>query len=425
MPIHRVHLTTPIRRLFRAEQVAGMFDLPFDELAGRLSHTLTAELPALDDDWTIGAIVGPSGSGKTTLARAAYGDAVAQPREWPEDEAIIDCLERAEVRGQRAEGRPGLTFKHLLRLLTAVGLASPPSWLKPYRVLSTGERFRADVARAVLGARDSLLVLDEFTSTLDRTVACTASYALAKFLRGNPLRFIVLSCHTDILPWLAPDWVLDLGGPTVQGSTFKVQSWKDKSTLKFEPGTLNAFNVERVPQKLWSRFAPHHYLSGGLSRAATCYAAFFDNKALTSGQGVGQIDADWRQTGCRGNTRSPFTPTTGRGFEPVAFCAVVAALGWKRTKRVTRLVVLPEYQGLGIGPRLAEEVAAIEAAKGNRVTITASHPAILGWCSRSSDWRYLGLKKTGSTRQHYAGRTIRSSAGRAVAAFEWAGSPKP
>ena len=437
MPIHRIHLTTPIRRSFRAEQVAGMFDLPFDELTGRLSHTLAAELPSLNDDWTIGAIVGPSGSGKTTLARAAYGDAVYQPRAWPEDEAVIEVLDEASGRRKPPDGaahpelqtdrgahtpRSPFGVKHLLRLLTAVGLASPPSWLKPYRVLSTGERFRADVARAVLGVGSQgsgighsiptpdsrhptpgLLVLDEFTSTLDRTVACTASYALGKFLRGNPLRFVALSCHTDFLPWLAPDWVLDLGAaPDVSGFKFQVSSWTDSPTWDLA--------IERVPQKLWSRFATHHYLSGGLSRAATCYAAFADAKVSGS---------KFQVSGCRDNSTSNLKPETGNSAQPIAFCAVVAALGWKRTKRITRLVVLPEYQGLGIGPRLAEHVAQIEAAKGNRVTITASHPAILGWCGRSPRWRYLGLKKTGSTPQHYAGRSIRSSAGRAVAAYEF------
>ena len=104
---------------------------------------------------------------------------------------------------------------------------------------------------------------------------------------------------------------------------------------------------------------------------------------------------------------------------PLAFCAVVAALGWKRTKRITRLVVRPEFQGLGLGTRLAESVAAIEAAKGCRVTITASHPAIVGHCSHSPRWRYLGVKKTGSTPQRYAGRTIRCSTGRSVASFEF------
>ena len=114
-----------------------------------------------------------------------------------------------------------------------------------------------------------------------------------------------------------------------------------------------------------------------------------------------------------------FEPGTLNPPWPIAFCAVLATLGHRRTKRITRLVVLPEFQGLGIGPRLAESVAAMESAKGNRVTITASHPSVVAWCSRSPRWKYLGLKKTGSTRQTLGARTIRCSTGRAVASFEF------
>src|SRR5262245_11777991 len=159
MPTITVNLSAPIRRSFRVEQVAGMFDVPIEE---RMSHTLTAEVPEMDEDWTIGAIVGPSGSGKTTLARAAFGDALFKPRAWPRDRAIIDVLGEAnsECRIQNAERttqdasafcnlNSELGIKQLTRLLTAVGLGSPPTWLKPYRVLSTGERFRADLLRAM------------------------------------------------------------------------------------------------------------------------------------------------------------------------------------------------------------------------------------------------------------------------------------
>ena len=116
-----------------------------------------------------------------------------------------------------------------------------------------------------------------------------------------------------------------------------------------------------------------------------------------------------------------WTATNGRGFGPVGFCAVVAAMGWKKTKRITRLVTLPEFQGLGIGTRLLEKVAEMEGAKGNRVTITASHPAIVAHCSGSAKWRFVGAKKMGSTRQEFRGRVIRSSQGRAVASFEFLG----
>src|SRR5437588_12366360 len=100
-----VQLDTPIRRSFRVEQVAGMFDVPIGE---RTRHELTAEVPGLDEPWTIGAIVGPSGSGKTTLARAAFG-AIYRRKTWPKDRAIIDCF-------------GDLSIKAITHGLTAVGL---------------------------------------------------------------------------------------------------------------------------------------------------------------------------------------------------------------------------------------------------------------------------------------------------------------
>jgi GNAT superfamily N-acetyltransferase len=143
--------------------------------------------------------------------------------------------------------------------------------------------------------------------------------------------------------------------------------------------------IERVPQAMWMQFATQHYLTGGLAASATCYVA------------------KWNR-------------------EPVAFCAVAPALGWRGVKRIQRLVTLPEFQGMGIGGQLLDCVAALEAARGFRVTITASHPAIIAHCSRSPRWEYFGLKKTGSTPQQFAGRNIRSSIGRAVAAFEFVSS---
>src|SRR5262249_7385943 len=120
---------------FRVMQVAGMFDVPIEE---RLQHNLTAEVPDLNEPWSIGAIVGPSGSGKTTLAKAAFGDCVYEPQPWPNDRAIIDCFDAQTP------------IKEITRVLTAVGLGSMPTWLNPYQVLSTGERFRADLARALM-----------------------------------------------------------------------------------------------------------------------------------------------------------------------------------------------------------------------------------------------------------------------------------
>jgi len=276
-----------------------------------------------------------------------------------------------------------------------------PTWLKPYQVLSTGERFRADLARTLIdagknltprrtGAEDthhsflcpsaplrehSLLVVDEFTSSLERTIAKTTSAALVRFIRSaRDKRLVAVTCHDDILDWLQPDWVVRL-----------VNNDAPQLTRGRLPRPKIRLPVRKVPQATWSQFVRHHYLAGGLARSATCYAAFLDDR-------------------------------------PIAFCAAVAALGWKKTKRITRLVTLPEFQGLGIAGQLLQFVATYESTKGNRVTITASHPAILAHCSKSPHWQLTGHKPTGSTIQTYRGRRIGCSLGRAVASFEFTSS---
>jgi GNAT superfamily N-acetyltransferase len=401
-----IALETRIRDTFRVQQVVGMFDLPLQH-ASRLD--LEVELPAADEPWTIGAIVGPSGSGKTTIARAAFG---IQPcrRRWPRNRAVIDAF-------------GGLPIRRLLALLAAVGLNSPPAWLRPYHLLSTGEKFRCDLAwrlrrfvnplpsgeggsRSEPGegraADDSLsrststtltpalsqmeiekvLVIDEFTAHLDRDTARSVSCAVARFLRHRrtgfqpvmdgletrPTRFVAVTCHEDILPWLAPDWVLRLPNGNL-----------DRGPFVAPPLPLR---FARADRRVWAEFRPHHYLSGQLARGVTCYVALWSGR-------------------------------------PAAFCAVLGQIGHRGRKRITRLVTLPQFQGLGIGLRLAEHVCRSECRRGFRVSIATSHPSVIAACRNSPRWRYLGIKRCGGTPQRIGRRRLRGSTGRIVAAFEY------
>ncbi|MCH8046389.1 MAG: hypothetical protein IID44_21990, partial [Planctomycetes bacterium] len=224
MPQLELTLTCPVHDSFRVQQVAGMFDVP---LTDKATEQICTELPDLDEPWQIGLIVGPSGSGKSSVAHRLFGDDVYRAESWPEDRAVIDCFGEVSI-------------KQITGLLTAVGFSSPPSWIKPYHVLSNGEQFRCDLARALASwhrrpAGDSppagrrchgedksppagrrchepLVVFDEFTSVVDRNVAKIASAAIAKGIRGNKIaaRFVAVSCHYDITEWLTPDWVIDM-----------------------------------------------------------------------------------------------------------------------------------------------------------------------------------------------------------------------
>ncbi|HWB01218.1 MAG TPA: GNAT family N-acetyltransferase [Pirellulales bacterium] len=364
----------PVYDSFRVQQMAGMFDVP---LATKASERFHVELPDLSLPWSIGLIVGPSGSGKSTLARQLFADELYNHPAWAPDAAVID-------------GLGDLPIREITGLFTAVGFSSPPSWIKPYHVLSGGERFRCDLARALArGARTKpmlaevehpipqpacppIVAFDEFTSVVDRNVAKIGSAAVAKAIRtGNVgCRFVAVTCHYDVAEWLEPDWMIDMA----------TRTWH-RRCLRRPAIELQIF---RCRGRAWTLFARHHYLSGGLNPSARCFIALWNG-------------------------------------EPVSFCALLPLMGRKRHWRISRIVTLPDYQGIGIGMRVAEAVAECQRAQGLRVSVTASHPALIAHCRRSPRWRALRLMKLGSRGKSRRCPTYRGSAGRAVVSFEYLG----
>ncbi len=381
MPRVDVVVECPVFDSFRVQQVAGMFDVP---LAEKATSKFSVELPAQDEDWRVGLIVGPSGSGKSTVAREFYADQLYQRLDWPRDKAVVDCFEDLPVR-------------KVIELLTAVGFGSSPAWVKPYHVLSCGEQFRCDLAKALANAdfrsqntesdgpqkthsatRNPhsalpLVVFDEFTSVVDRQVARACSTAIAKGIRGGniPCRFIAVTCHYDVAPWLEADWVLDMATSTLQRRRLR------RPAIELE--------IHRCRMAAWQLFARHHYLTGTLGTGSRCYLATWEG-------------------------------------EPVTFCATLPVIPKKGHRRFSRIVTLPDYQGMGIGMRVVAAVAALHRREGHRINVTSSHPSLISHCRRSSLWKAINVKKTGSSSRNAANLSAyRSSKGRAVVSFEYIG----
>lgn len=76
-------------------------------------------------------------------------------------------------------------------------------------------------------------------------------------------------------------------------------------------------------------------------------------------------------------------------------------------KRVHRLVVLPDYQGIGIGVKLLHAVADHYKQQGYRFSIVTSTPALI-YSLRPKDWKlkHRGRKTTTSTGIVGLNRTI-------------------
>lgn len=424
MPHHDITISCPIRDSFRVQQVAGMFDVP---IAARAKERFRVELPDLSESWRIGLIVGPSGSGKSTVARHAFGktsalgmasqapgDTADSPEttigarcatheRWPVDRAVVDAFGDLPVR-------------RVVELFTAVGFGSPPSWIKPYRVLSGGEQFRCDLARALgtaismsekvrregagaglpASARESsdtaaesqtIVVFDEFTSVVDRTVAKVCSATIAKGVRSGrlPCRFVAVSCHDDIVEWLEPDWVLDMATCTLQRRRLRRGDASAAGQRRLGPRPPIELEIYRCRHEAWKLFKRHHYLNDDLARQARCYLATWEGVAVN-------------------------------------FCATLPMLGKRGRRRFTRIVTLPDFQGIGIGMRAMEAVAALHRAEGLRTSVTSAHPALIAHCQRSTLWRTTGVKRAGNSRPGAKYGHYRAATGRATVSFEYLGT---
>lgn len=171
MPHFDIIRRTEPKKSFRVATVMGTYDLQQRNVEEHFIGDI--DLP---EKWSIGLIVGRSGTGKTTIARELFGDCIIDGFKYTHDN-ILDDMPK------------DVATNDIFKAFNACGFSSPPSWLKPYSVLSNGEKMRCDIARAMLECKGKFC-FDEFTSVVDRDVAQIASFAIQKAIRkrGGAIR---------------------------------------------------------------------------------------------------------------------------------------------------------------------------------------------------------------------------------------------
>jgi energy-coupling factor transporter ATP-binding protein EcfA2 len=266
-----------------------------------------------------------------------------------------------------------MKIQEITGALSAVGFSSPPAWLRSFSSLSNGEAFRATLARLLVEERDPIL-MDEFTSVVDRTVAKIASAAVAKYVRRGDHKLVVASCHYDVMDWLQPDWVYDTGGYEF--------TWRH-----LQPRPPIELEIYRSTPEAWRTFHHHHYLTGNLHKAATCLVALVEGR-------------------------------------PAAFASALHRPHGKVKNLVGehRTVCLPDFQGVGIGNALSEFLASVYIARGMRYRSTTSSPAMIRHRARSSLWRMERPPSMVRPQGKRAGRAgLVTSTSRLTSSFEYVG----
>ncbi len=180
---------TKPKETFRVSSVLNAFDLSID----KIKEHFEGEIDIENKQWNVGLIVGSSGTGKSTIAKELFPNTYIFEQTYSTESVIDDMPKEKSV-------------KEITKAFTSVGFASPPSWLKPYSVLSNGEKMRCDLAKSILEEKE-IVVFDEFTSVVNREVAKTGSFAIQKAIRKLNKKFVAVGCHSDIIEWLQPDWI--------------------------------------------------------------------------------------------------------------------------------------------------------------------------------------------------------------------------
>lgn len=442
----------------------------------------------------VGMIVGPSGSAKSVLLRLNFG--------WPVD---------ISTNGENVWDAAASVWSHFCvtsrakieaveEAFESVGLLRSPSsqrctgssermWLESVRYceLSQGEQYLCDIAYLLVHCqldRDTntataeakldgldrttqysktwrgsgVLLLDEFTSCLDRHSAKRLGAGLSMYCRKHASvlpHVVVAGCHSDIITpdAFAPDWVfeadtmvlhnLDLTGsawfPTRGNSAGDPDDCASTDNIPVKIGTFapRARKLERAsellrvpviklrlracPPAAWRDFRMHHYKTQTLSPKARTFVLTLDSlhygidcatddftdsrrealrahSADVCGMFEGICTADCLvgfvatipQSGNGVSDTAPPSPgasaTTGATVSRDR-CAGAAKSRRMDAWRAHRTVVLPAWQGLGIGSRLSDAAAALHHHEGCDYYGQTVHPRFGEYRDRSPLWR--------------------------------------
>lgn len=342
---------------YRAARVKSLFNCEIG-----YEFSLDANLPIDDHEWRIGLVVGPSGSGKTSIGRRVWpGVGIADlDGGWPEGEPIIDAI------------LPNGDFNSVTAALAAVGLGSVPSWLRPFNVLSNGEKFRAGLARIICEGGERIII-DEFTSVIDRQIAKIGALAFQKSWRRRGGQCILLSCHYDIIEWIEPDWVFDTATGLYSGRGL----WRRP---KFD------LTIKEVGGDWWPFFEPHHYLKLPRMVGAQYFVGFVDN-------------------------------------QPVAHLAFSPHLQLN-AMRACRMVVIPEWQGAGVGLKMLNWLCEWHSRgfgkfgkRARRVYFHTSHPGLSAALKKAKGWTQVSGSLFGVNKKNSAKSIGRSLGRRSAGGF--------
>jgi len=321
-----VNLKCDIPKTFLTIKAAQSQDINIEEKSEHIKK-ISADI---DSPFNIGLIVGSSGSGKTTLARLLYDDKFKETPILDMSRPIIEQFP------------PAWTYDEIQLSLCSIGLSSVPCWIRPAYTLSNGQRFRAEVALICAHSSDDTIIIDEWTSVVDRLVGKIMSHSVQKFARKFNKKIVLMSCHYDVIDWLLPDWIIDCNKDT----------FEDRRSLQQKRTETITVDIREIDKSSWKMFSKYHYLSSNLPGGRIhCFAPFIGEEQI--------------------------------GFQ----CFANYVPGKNNMIHSNRTVIHPDYCGLGLGMRIIDATCDIMKKRG--YTVMAKYTSIPTYkaMSKNAKWK--------------------------------------
>lgn len=107
----------------------------------------------------------------------------------------------------------------------------------------------------------------------------------------------------------------------------------------------------RCRYETWNIFKQHHYLSEELNKAAQCYVFLWNDK-------------------------------------PICFVGVLPfpGVGDEKTRRISRIVILPDFQGLGLGKKILNYISSLYYKENHQMYIRTMNPALGISLAKDKEW---------------------------------------
>lgn len=277
-------------------------------------------------------ITGDSGSGKSVLLKELkklFGSkkiASLEDVKIKDDEILVENV--------------GTDTKSALKILSFVGLNDAFLFLRKYKELSDGQKYRYRLAKLINDTSSEIWFADEFCATLDRITAKIVSYNFQRMSRKFGKILIVATTHRDLIDDLNPNVLVDNSFGEECNIKYIDEPKEERSSIHEE------VEISRGTIEDYKKLADFHYRDSNVCFVKDIFKMTYKNKL------IGIIVYTSAKPELH-NRNVVFEKRYSKNFELIN----------KEISSIARIVIHPKFRTLGLGHKIVRDTLPLSKAK--------------------------------------------------------------